>query len=205
MIAIHRSNSPTPKPQCTPNLLPCRVHQTGLVDASPRHWDPKSAEEGKKHSQQEPEKKESASQAYDKRTEQNNLDSGHLEVYFRGRKLKGKQIPVPKGYRGAVVREGLGQAGAVVQEEKAAINGYKNMDMDMDRDVNMENEGLEAETKVLDEIAEFDEVVVWGHEQIVDSNDGFIKGIAEWIPFAEAVSCLFEPILSSNKWMLSAA
>lgn len=109
-------------------------------------------------------------------------DGGDLEAYFRGRKLKGKEIRVPKGYRGVVVREGLGQT---VPGEKAATDKYTEVDEDV------ENEEADEEVKVLDEVATFDEVVVWGHEQIVDSNDGFVRGMAEWIPFAEAVSSAF--------------
>lgn len=48
MIAIRRSTSPSQESQCTPNVLPCRVHHTGAVDASKRHWNPKPSEGGKK-------------------------------------------------------------------------------------------------------------------------------------------------------------
>ena len=41
--------------------------------------------------------------------------------------------------------------------------------------------------KMLDVAATFDEVVVWGHEVLPASDDTFVKGVEEWIAFAEAV------------------
>ncbi len=42
----------------------------------------------------------------------------------------------------------------------------------------------------LEEVAVFQEVVVWGHEATAEGDDVFVKGVAEWIQFAEVVSCL---------------
>lgn len=41
--------------------------------------------------------------------------------------------------------------------------------------------------KMLDVAATFDEFVVWGHEVLPASDDTFVKGVEEWIAFAEAV------------------
>lgn len=41
--------------------------------------------------------------------------------------------------------------------------------------------------KVLDELSTFDEVVVWGHDQLPDQDDPFVRGVEEWIAFAEAL------------------
>ena len=43
--------------------------------------------------------------------------------------------------------------------------------------------------KILEEQASFDEVVLWGHESTPDENDPYMKGIEEWIVFAETVCC----------------
>ena len=43
------------------------------------------------------------------------------------------------------------------------------------------------EVKILQEIGSFDEVVLWGHESMVEGDDAFVKGLGEWIGFAEAV------------------
>lgn len=42
--------------------------------------------------------------------------------------------------------------------------------------------------KVLEEAASFEEIVVWGHETVPESDDPYVKGVEEWIAFAEAVS-----------------
>lgn len=53
-----------------------------------------------------------------------------------------------------------------------------------------EDEDQPAEVKVAEEVASFDEVMVWGHDVLPDeSDDPYTKGVAEWIAFAEAV-CL---------------
>lgn len=41
--------------------------------------------------------------------------------------------------------------------------------------------------KVLEETASFDEVVVWGHEAVPESDDPYVRGVEEWVAFAEAV------------------
>ena len=46
--------------------------------------------------------------------------------------------------------------------------------------------------KVLEKRTVFDEFVVWGHEAVPAGDDPFIKGVDEWVKFAEAV-CLFTP------------
>ena len=42
--------------------------------------------------------------------------------------------------------------------------------------------------KVLEEAASFDEMMVWGHEAVPEGDDPYVKGVEEWIAFAEAVS-----------------
>ena len=54
-----------------------------------------------------------------------------------------------------------------------------------------QDEGAEEEpVKILEEQASFDEVVLWGHESTPDENDPYVKGIQEWIAFAETVCCV---------------
>lgn len=40
---------------------------------------------------------------------------------------------------------------------------------------------------VVMEKGRFEEVVVWGHESVPDDEDAFVKGVEEWIGFAEGV------------------
>jgi ribonuclease H2 subunit C len=54
-----------------------------------------------------------------------------------------------------------------------------------------------AETKIIEERATFEEVMIWGHEHTADTTeDPYMKGMEEWISFAEAVSvvCCLEAL-----------
>jgi ribonuclease H2 subunit C len=55
-----------------------------------------------------------------------------------------------------------------------------------------EHEGEEEERErqkvgVLEGCAAFDELVVWGHDAVPAADDPFVKGVAEWIAFADAI------------------
>lgn len=43
----------------------------------------------------------------------------------------------------------------------------------------------------------FDDMIVWDHEKLPESDDAFVKGIHEWIGFANAVSLFFCYIVES--------
>lgn len=156
--------------QCTPNILPCRIHHDGPVDASPRYWAPETAKG----------QSSVASLLHVTRTPIRDLSitDGYSEAYFRGRKLKGQEIDVPKGYRGVIVQE----AG----KEKTAV---QNTNMgDLDEEEGEEGGDGQEEVKVLNEVGSFEKVVIWNHESMVDGDDAFVKGLGEWIGFAQAVS-----------------
>ena len=44
---------------------------------------------------------------------------------------------------------------------------------------------------VLNEIGSFDNLFLWNYESMVTEDDAFVKGLNEWITFAEAVSHAF--------------
>lgn len=100
-------------------------------------------------------------------------------MYFRGRKLRGRGVDVPQGYRGVIVKE----AG----KEKPALQNTGQGDLEGEEGEEEEQE----EVTVLNEVGSFEKVVVWNHESIVDGDDAFVKGLGEWIAFAEAVSHVF--------------
>lgn len=63
---------------------------------------------------------------------------------------------------------------------------------DDDDDGMDEEDGDEApeEVRIAEQIGEFDEVVVWGHGGVVDEgSDVFVRGVREWVGFAEAMHC----------------
>lgn len=48
----------------------------------------------------------------------------------------------------------------------------------------------EEPVKVLEMNGTFEDLVVWGHEALPAADDTFVKGVEEWLQFAEAV-CSF--------------
>lgn len=57
-------------PTCNANVLPCKIGYNGQINASKRLWNPEIEANGQK------------------------------TAYFRGRKLVGRNVVVPKGYKG---------------------------------------------------------------------------------------------------------
>lgn len=52
----------------------------------------------------------------------------------------------------------------------------------------------EEPVKIMEMQSTFDEFVVWGHEALPAADDTFVKGVEEWLQFADAV-CFSPPIL----------
>ena len=58
-----------------------------------------------------------------------------------------------------------------------------------DEDGEVEQE-VPEEVKIAEQLGEFDEIVVWGHGGVVDEgSDLFVRGVREWVGFAEAMHC----------------
>ena len=65
----------------------------------------------------------------------------------------------------------------------------KDSDVTSQEDDEDEDDEAEGGTRVLEEVADFSSVMVWGHERAPDEKDDPIaRGVSEWIRFAEAVS-----------------
>ena len=96
-------------------------------------------------------------------------------------------MDVPKGYRGVIVQE----AG----KEKIAVQDMNIGDLDGE-----EGEEEQEEVTVLNEVGLFDKVVIWNHESVVDGDDAFVKGLGEWIGFAQAVSRVFPAGSQKHMW-----
>lgn len=52
--------------------------------------------------------------------------------------------------------------------------------------------------KVLEEVATFDEIMVWGHEHVPGEDDVFVRGVQEWIAFAEAMHSVDDEVDTSK-------
>ena len=91
----------------------------------------------------------------------------------------GKKVKIPKGYEGLIVKKA---------EEDNALEKIKQRQQIQDDDENEELEGNQVQEKALQAMGRFDAITVWGHESIISEDDAFVRGVEEWITFAEAVS-----------------
>ncbi|KAI4283646.1 MAG: hypothetical protein L6R38_002008 [Xanthoria sp. 2 TBL-2021] len=155
MLSIQRRNTKEDPQECTPNLLPCRINHDGPVNASRRYWAPE----------------------HDK--------DGNLEAYFRGRKLKGRKVTLPKGYKGIVVKEAANEDKTHKRNtERLRRRQLEEEAVDEDDE---DDEDDEEEVRMVEEVANFKDFIVWGHEAVADGDDAFVKGVEEWIGFAAAM------------------
>jgi ribonuclease H2 subunit C len=84
-------------------------------------------------------------------------------------------LPLPENYTGAVLH---------VTDKQVPQNRPTEEDAEDDE----EDECDKVEVTVAEKVGVFDEVVVWGHGGVVDEKeDAYVRGIREWIGFAEAM------------------
>lgn len=103
---------------------------------------------------------------------------GQKTAYFRGRKLHGTTLKVPEGYRGVVVEKQEAS-----KSQAAGPDGADIIDVDAEDDVPL---------GALETQAEFEEMIVWGHESIAEaSSDPYVRGVDEWMKLAEQVRINF--------------
>lgn len=120
---------------------------------------------------------------------------GKTVAYFRGRKLHGKTLKVPSKYRGAVV------------EKTERVLPVPKVEPAQGEDEEDKEEEPEAEVRVMQEQATFEEIVVWGHEVLPDGMaDLYVRGMEDWIEFAESVGVYWwiwavEKTANANWWI----
>ncbi|KAJ5653628.1 hypothetical protein N7490_000631 [Penicillium lividum] len=98
-------------------------------------------------------------------------DNTH-DAYFRGRKLRGRRVAIPEGYQGIVA---VSTDRVLPQTDKGG------------EDVEILENGPEEPVKILETQGTFDEMIVWQHEMLPAADDTFVKGVEEWIRFAETM------------------
>ena len=181
MLAISSHNATQ---KLTPHLLPCTIHHNGPVTVAQRHWEPQETQSPSSTSTPENGPHITTTDSF------SGGKTGTQMAYFRGRKLKGRDVKLPKGYRGMVVEKDAsnGEASARPGEkqhlrQKGDDRGEKNGDDDDD-------EAPSVPVHKLQQTAVFDRMVIWNHETIPGDDDVYIRGLNEWIDFAETVSCI---------------
>ncbi|GAB7325917.1 hypothetical protein MBLNU13_g09977t1 [Cladosporium sp. NU13] len=102
---------------------------------------------------------------------------GTTTAFFRGRKLRGKKIALPGGYEGAVLQK---TDKKVVAKPTLPIPGNED-------GADNATTPKEVETLIMDQHARFGDIIVWDHEAVPEDTDVYVKGIEEWIGFAEAM------------------
>lgn len=99
-------------------------------------------------------------------------------AYFRGRKLHGKSVKLPEQCRGVVVERRQDKEQQPAAEEPVVV---------VDDD-----EAEKEPVGTMQVTAEFDEMVIWGHETVADATgDPYIRSMEEWLQVAGQVSLAF--------------
>lgn len=134
---------------------------------------------------------------------------GTSTAYFRGRKLRANNVPVPEGYEGRLTAqraETRAQCvlGVVLQltdetipssageqdclvTSKSHANDYRD---DGEDEEGEEEEEEEEDLKVMEQVASFGDIAVWGHELVPsDEENPYQKAVTEWATFAGKVRC----------------
>ena len=75
----------------------------------------------------------------------------------------------------------------MVAEGKKTYTYNKVVENTTASDDKSEIDGVDTDS-ALNTVAAFDEVVVWGHETVAETDNSFVRGVDEWVTFAEAVS-----------------
>lgn len=159
MLALQPSSS-SKQPALIPNLLPCKIAHSGPIPTSQRHWNPLPTRSPKHH------------------------PNSH-EVHFRGRKLRSKQLKLPEKYTGVVAQK---TERRLLPQQQGGQQGQGRRDeIEKDQDQDEEDTQLPIEVQILETNGTFDQVVIWAHEAVPEGEDVYVKGIEEWIGFAESV------------------
>ncbi|KAI4943037.1 hypothetical protein J4E86_009984 [Alternaria arbusti] len=107
-------------------------------------------------------------------------DKGKRHAYFRGRHLHGTTLPLPQNYTGAILH--------VTDKQLPQTRTQQQQPADEDDEDAEVEESMPVEVKIAEQVGEFDEVIIWGHGGEVDgSGDAFVRGMNEWVGFAESM------------------
>ncbi|KAI0380405.1 ribonuclease H1 small subunit [Hypomontagnella monticulosa] len=98
-------------------------------------------------------------------------------AYLRGRKLHGKTVKLPEGYYGSIVEKSEPKKPEDTKKEGAV----EVIDLEEESDDQLETGAMQGK-------ATFNEVMIWNHESLADpSEDAHLRGVEEWISFAEQI------------------
>ncbi|KAL2206709.1 hypothetical protein CC79DRAFT_903082 [Sarocladium strictum] len=105
-------------------------------------------------------------------------EDGKRMAYLRGRKLEGKTVKLPAQCRGVVLQRR--------DDSKATAASNSTQE---DNVIDLEAEEPGPETASMHVTAEFDDLVVWGHETTADAaGDPYVRSIEEWLQVSEKIN-----------------
>ena len=157
MYAFNPNTTTLPTKQTTPNLLPCTINHNGPITTTSRYWSPSA----------------------------NDSDNTKTS-YLRGRKLQGRTVKLPAGYTGLVVQKT--DNNLPVKPKVPSAEELRAMEEGDEMDGVVDGMGEEeVEVKMLEQKGPFEEMVIWGHESVPENDDVYVRGVEEWVAFAEAV------------------
>jgi ribonuclease H2 subunit C len=109
-------------------------------------------------------------------------DKGKQHAYFRGRHLHGTTLPLPENYTGAILHVTDNQ---LPQTRVQPVSRNEEGGNDGEEEV---EEQIPVEVKIAEQVGTFEELVVWGHGgEVEGSQDMFVRGMEEWVGFAESM------------------
>lgn len=178
MLALQPSPNTTTSPPLkttTPNLLPCKIQHNGPIPTPRRYWSPSTTHTATSNNTPALQTNGVANSPPKTKTS-----------YLRGRKLAGRTVRLPRGYTGLVLQKTdmllpANRKVPTAEELRAMEEDEEDLNGGMGQEA-------EVEVKTLEPRARFEEFVVWGHESAPEEDDVYVRGVEEWVAFAEAVS-----------------
>ena len=165
MLAITKESKKSTR-RVTPNILPCRINHSGPISITSTHWNPTTTTSTS--------------------TTSTSTKQPTPTAYFRGRKLLGRRLRVPEHYTGYLLQK---TDNLIPQKATSKPHGYIASDELNGVDGMLADDELgETKVKAMECVAGFDDVIVWGHDQVPGEDDEYGRGMEEWMAFAEAVS-----------------
>ncbi|KJR87919.1 ribonuclease H2 subunit C [Sporothrix schenckii 1099-18] len=172
ITADSATSTPT---QATPHLLPCQIHHNGPVGQVDAFWRPQ--EKGVLSTLR--------AVGFLPNSAPANISDGQATAYFRGRKLHGQTVTLPADYRGVV---GL-RRGSPREQARASNTSAPEEVVDVDAtaaEQEAQRQRLDSGGLVVQ--AEFDKIVIWGHQTTADaSTDPYVRSMEEWVALSEKI------------------
>ncbi|SMR58556.1 unnamed protein product [Zymoseptoria tritici ST99CH_1A5] len=186
MLAIVPSSSSSQLKLLHPNILPCSIKHSGPMRISKRYWNPRQ-QVLSKHLSKSNDETTDGTVPTDPATSTTKVPT----VYLRGRKLLAKRLPLPAGYTGHLLQK----TNTILPVKPKMRVPRHRQDVEDDEEDEEEEEELPAEVKVVEEKGRFEEILVWGHESVPseDGEDVFVRGLGEWVGWANRIHAFDMP------------